>query len=104
MVGMARTAHEVARDTGIRLRDADSELLLGLRHGLADGAAHQFDILDLARVDPLNGLRHDRRHLHLPFGGLLADSHHDVRRAQVDGNGIILSFHGIFPFYFLQTT
>ena len=104
MIRMARTAHEIARNTGIGLRDPDPQLLFGFGHGFADGAAHQFDILDLARVDPLNGLRHDRRHLHLPFGGLLADSHHDVRRAQVDGNGIILSFHGIFPFYFLQTT
>ena len=68
MVGMARTAHEVARDTGIRLRDADSELLLGLRHGLADGAAHQFDILDPARIDSLDGLRDDTRTSSRPSG------------------------------------
>lgn len=90
MVGMARTAHEVARDTGIRLRDADSELLLGLRHGLADGAAHQFDILDPARIDSLDGLRDDTRHVKQAFGRLLPDGHHDRRAAQIDGNGIIL--------------
>ena len=104
MIRMARTAHEIARNTGIGLRDPDTQLLFGFGHGFADGAAHQFDILDLARIDALDGLRHDRRHIHPAFGDLLADSHHDVRRAQVDGNGIILSFHGIFPFYFLQTT
>ena len=95
VVHMPGTAHEVARNTGIGLGDADSQLLLGLRHGFADGAAHQFDILNLARIDPLDGFRHDAHHIEPLFGVLLADSHHDVRRTQIDGNGIILSFHGI---------
>lgn len=55
MIRMARTAHEIARNTGIGLRDPDPQLLFGFGHGFADGAAHQFDILDLARVDPSTG-------------------------------------------------
>ena len=104
MVGMARTAHEIARNTGVSLRNADSELLLGFRHGLADGAAHQLDVLDPARIDPLDGFRDDACDVNGAFGRLLADGHHDRRAAQIDGNGIILSFHGILSFYFLQTT
>ena len=73
----------------------DNIMLLGLRHGFADGAAHQFDILDPARIDSLDGLRDDTRHVKQAFGRLLPDGHHDRRAAQIDGNGIILFFHGI---------
>lgn len=63
MIRMARTAHEIARNTGIGLRDPDPQLLFGFGHGFADGAAHQFDILDPARIDSLDGLRDDTRHV-----------------------------------------
>ena len=79
VVRMAGAAHEVARNARIGLRDADAQLLLDLRHGLADGAADQFDILDSARMDSLDGFPGHAHHLERSIGGRLPDSHRDVR-------------------------
>ena len=95
MVRMAGTAHEIARNARIGLRDVDAELFLDLPEGFAHGLAHQFDILDLAGTDPFDGFRHHAGDLHQPAVRLLADSHADRRRTQIDGYDIILSFHGI---------
>lgn len=104
MIRMAGAAHKLARDARIGLRDADVERLLGLRDGLADRLADEFDVLDPPGMNALDGFRDQREHLHEPLGILLADGHRDRRGAQIDGNDIILPFHCIMILFFLQTT
>ena len=93
MVGMARTAHEITRKARIGLADADAELLLDLRHRLADGMAHQLDVFDFTGFDSFDGFRHDALHVEQPFGIAAADGDHDVRRTQIDSDRITLPFH-----------
>lgn len=66
MVRVARAAHELARNTGIGLRDPDAELLLHVGHSLLDGAADQFDVVDASGVDPFDRLHGERRHVEEP--------------------------------------
>ena len=93
VVRMARTAHEVAREARIGFADAEPQARLDLRDRLADGIAHQFDILDFTGPDPFDGFRHDALHVERAFGIAAADGDHDVRRTQIDSDRITLPFH-----------
>ena len=93
MVRVARAAHELARNTGIGLRDPDAELLLHVGHSLLDGAADQFDVVDASGVDPFDRLHGERRHVEEPPGIANAGGHCDFRRTEVDRYGITSLFH-----------
>ena len=103
VVRMAGAPHEDARDAGAGFGDADAERRFGLRHGGGDRLFHQVDVVDLTGRDPFDGFRADEGDFEQALGVPGADGYHDVRCAQVDGDGIALLFHDAFG-YFLQTT
>ena len=80
MVRMARAPHEIARNAGVSLRDADAQLGFDLRDGFPDGPAHQLDVVDPPGVDPLHGLRDHGRDVHPAVVARLPDGDHDGRR------------------------
>ena len=66
VVRMPRAADELARDARIGLRNANPRPAFDLPERFADGAAHRLDVLDTARMHPLDGFRHDADDLQPP--------------------------------------